>query len=66
MEEKRVFFENLGEQSVRQAWDIIGCVVMAIKEISAGKEIVLDYGRQKGADESSCLEGQSILIQLVK
>ena len=39
---------------------------MAIKDISAGKEIVLDYGRQKGADESSCLDGQSILIQLVK
>ena len=39
--------------AVREAGYIIGCVVIATEDISAGEEVIQDYGRGQGAAKPS-------------
>ena len=42
--------------AVRETGDIIGCVVIATKDISAGEEVIQDYRREQGAAKPSFLK----------
>ena len=41
---------------VREAGEIIGCIVMAIKDISSGEEVKQDYGSEQGTAGPSFLK----------